>query len=70
MAKTFDPNHAYEEITRHLGNSHMLIVEGYAVFSDDIQAAWRLFGELDEWLSKGGYPPAAWGPFSKAPESK
>jgi hypothetical protein len=23
---------------------------------------------LDEWLSKGGFPPAAWSPFNRTPE--
>jgi hypothetical protein len=62
----FDPNEALEKIRKGGKELQGLIDQGH-VFG----ATWRSMvaesAELDEWLSKGGYPPAAWDPFSKSP---
>jgi len=59
----FDPNRALESLReletrmRQGRNFH------------DVDQFRKLMVSLDEWLTAGGYPPAAWDPFSKQPDT-
>lgn len=66
----FDPNQAYQEIceayVRVRGMTDHNLNASYASTAK-MAAGWA---DLNEWLSAGGYPPAAWDPFSKQPEEE
>jgi hypothetical protein len=51
-----DPNVTLAEI-RHLVTD---IASTEAPDEDDVQRLAELVGGLDEWLSRGGFPPADW----------
>lgn len=60
----FDPNETLEEIRQLLNAGNKFPAYIY----EEALRFRNLVVDLDVWLSAGGYPPAAWDPFSKTPE--
>lgn len=57
-----DPNETLIELRQTLADMPMLAND----LADRFEAAQELFTSLDQWLSKGGFFPSAWGERSSA----
>jgi hypothetical protein len=64
----FNPNSALEYIRAAVGELLPVLEAGEQPSFATVEILEFYTRNLDEWLSKGGYPPDAWSPLSKLPE--